>query len=101
MEQNGQYLFKGRKRIGDNFLTDYEDIVFVEVDNGTVNFGDFLLTYSDDSNTITINAFNLSLYERLSSIQHTLISKMKKFGNISDLYIDYLDPSKGQKGTHG
>lgn len=101
MEKNGQYLFKGRKRIGNNFLTDYEDIVVAEVNDGTVNFGDFLLTYSNDSNTITINAFNLSLYDKLSGIQHTLISKMKKLGNISDLYIDYLDPSKGQKGTHG
>lgn len=101
VEKNNQYLFKGRRRIDDKFLTDYEDIVFIEVDDGTVDYGDFLLTYDENSNTIVVNAFNLPLYDKLSNLQPTLISKMKKLGNISDVHVYYLDPSKGQKGTHG
>lgn len=101
VEKDGQYILKGPTRVGDKFLTDYEDIAFDAVNDGTVNFGEFVLTYDNNSNTINVNAFSFVLYDKFCSVQSTLINNMRAFGDISNVTINYLDPEKGKKGTHG
>lgn len=101
VEDQGQYIYKGRSKIGNTFLVDYENLVFGEVNDGTVDYGDIMLTYNKDSHTITVNAFKLPLYDRLSDMYTTLIHKMKSIGDIQDVYFNYVDPFKGQKGIYG